>query len=128
MLNRVNCLNDPINAVDPSGLFLDDAFSSRPHVYGDMWQKEYSTPEPSTGPDLSRWTTPDYDRINAEVNWWIDKSDIEGTMNAGPWHPIHWEKDAIWFTFYPFMNTEYDFFEPWGHPFFPDDDQDNKCK
>jgi len=32
--------------IDPSGLFLDDAFSSRPDVYGDMWKKEYGTPEP----------------------------------------------------------------------------------
>ena len=46
MLNRFNCLNDPVNLIDPSGLFLDDAFSPRPDTYILMWQKEHRTSEP----------------------------------------------------------------------------------
>ena len=113
------CLNDPVNWFDPLGL----------EVLSPEMIENFIPENPQyTWPDLSQWTTPDYDSMNAQINWWIDTSGIEDAMNAGPSHPIHWHTDAMWFTFYPFMDTEYDFFEPWGHSFFPNDDQDNICK
>lgn len=61
------------------------------------------------------------ERIGERVQWQIETSGIEDILNAPPWHPIHWKEDVLWFIFYPFMDTDYGFFEPWGHPFLGDD-------
>jgi RHS repeat-associated protein len=42
------CLNNPINLIDPWGLFFDPAFSSSPNQeYGQMWMNQYG----NQGPD-----------------------------------------------------------------------------
>lgn len=58
---------------------------------------------------------------SAYTEWYVAQSGIREAFNAHPYHPLLWEKSAIWiFTFpviYPISKDEIIFYEPWGHSF-----------
>lgn len=77
------------------------------------WQKH--------GPGWYDWhyeySTRDLELISGKINRW----NLMEAINAPPYHPLHWEKSALWMFSYPiYPIMEYkgaSFFEPWGHPY-----------
>jgi RHS repeat-associated protein len=125
--------NNPVNFIDPWGLkdrslgvsgvwWLGPALSSnrghRPNRKKPGLGITINIPDFLKMPPLNERMN----IINNQTAWWINQSGLEDAINASGSHPLHWEKDIIWWSSFIWMGEDYEFWEPWGHPFWPGND------